>query len=58
MYKINAKTSAHRLSTITNADQILVFEEGRLSGQGKHDALQKTHPYYQKLWLNGRLTED
>ncbi|AZK48696.1 ABC transporter ATP-binding protein [Paenibacillus lentus] len=49
---------AHRLSTITSADQILVFEEGRLSGQGTHEALQKTHPYYQQLWHNGRLTED
>lgn len=49
---------AHRLSTITSAGQILVFEEGRLSGQGTHEALQKTHPYYQQLWHNGRLTED
>ena len=49
---------AHRLSTITNADKILVFEEGRLSGQGTHETLQKTHPYYQQLWHNGRLTED
>lgn len=49
---------AHRLSTITNADQILVFEEGRLSGQGTHEALLKTHPYYQKLWHNSSLTED
>lgn len=49
---------AHRLSTITSADQILVFEDGRLSGQGTHEALQKTHPFYQQLWRNGRLTED
>ncbi|MBG9824841.1 multidrug ABC transporter permease [Bacillus safensis] len=49
---------AHRLSTITSADQILVFEDGRLSGQGTHEELQKTHPYYQQLWQNGRLTED
>ncbi|WP_281237031.1 ABC transporter ATP-binding protein [Bacillus safensis] len=49
---------AHRLSTITSADQILVFEDGRLSGQGTQEELQKTHPYYQQLWQNGRLTED
>ncbi|WOD64828.1 ABC transporter ATP-binding protein/permease (plasmid) [Niallia taxi] len=49
---------AHRLSTITSADQILVFEEGRLTGQGTHASLQKTHPYYQQLWRNGHLTED
>lgn len=49
---------AHRLSTITSAGQILVFEEGRLSGQGTHEALLKTHPYYQQLWRNGHLNED
>ncbi|MER2109188.1 MAG: ABC transporter ATP-binding protein [Solibacillus sp.] len=48
---------AHRLSTITNADQIFVFEDGRLSGQGTHEALQQTHPYYQQLWMSGRLEE-
>ncbi|MER1998222.1 MAG: ABC transporter ATP-binding protein [Lysinibacillus sp.] len=48
---------AHRLSTITSADQILVFENGRLSGQGTHTELIQTHPYYEQLWQNGRLQE-
>jgi ATP-binding cassette subfamily B protein len=30
---------AHRLSTIKNADQILVMHEGQLVEQGNHDAL-------------------
>ncbi|MBD8036319.1 ABC transporter ATP-binding protein [Solibacillus sp. A46] len=48
---------AHRLSTITGADHILVFEEGKLSGQGTHEKLLQTHPYYEQLWMNGRLEE-
>ncbi|MBB5149303.1 ATP-binding cassette subfamily B protein AbcA/BmrA [Ureibacillus thermosphaericus] len=46
---------AHRLSTIINADQILIFEDGQLTGQGTHEALLKTHPYYQQLWRKGHL---
>ncbi|WP_284141347.1 MULTISPECIES: ABC transporter ATP-binding protein [unclassified Virgibacillus] len=40
---------AHRLSTITHADQILVFEDGRISGCGKHEELQENHLYYKQL---------
>ena len=45
---------AHRLSTITHADQILVFENGELSGQGTHTELLGINPYYQQLWSNAR----
>ena len=45
---------AHRLSTITHADQILIFEDGELSGQGTHTELLNSHPYYQQLWSNSR----
>lgn len=48
---------AHRLSTITGANQILVFEDGKLSGQGTHETLLQTHPYYGQLWMNDRLVE-
>ena len=30
---------AQRVSTITNADEILVLEDGRIVGQGTHDSL-------------------
>lgn len=40
---------AHRLSTITHADQILVFEDGLITGSGKHEELQENHTYYQQL---------
>ncbi|RME45834.1 MAG: ABC transporter ATP-binding protein, partial [Caldilineae bacterium] len=33
---------SQRVATIKNADQILVFDEGRLIGQGTHDELMET----------------
>jgi ATP-binding cassette subfamily B protein len=43
---------AHRLSTIRDADQILVFDQGRLSEQGRHDALAAQGGVYARLWHN------
>ncbi len=40
---------AHRLSTIQHADQILVLENGRVTGMGTHEELMANHSYYQKL---------
>ena len=40
---------AHRLSTIRGADQIIVLEEGDISGQGTHEELLKGHSLYGKL---------
>lgn len=40
---------AHRLSTITHANQILVFEDGQITGSGKHEELQESHTYYKQL---------
>lgn len=40
---------AHRLSTITHADQILLFENGVVTGQGTHQQLEASHSYYQQL---------
>lgn len=41
---------AHRLSTIRDADQILVFEQGRLTEKGQHDALVAQNRVYARLW--------
>lgn len=41
---------AHRLSTIVHADQITVIEQGRIAGNGTHEALLASCPLYQKLW--------
>lgn len=43
---------AHRLSTIRDADQILVFDQGRLAEQGRHDALVAQGGVYERLWHN------
>lgn len=40
---------AHRISTIQNADCILVFDKGRLVAQGKHNALLSENLLYKHL---------
>ncbi|AZB44733.1 ABC transporter ATP-binding protein [Bacillus sp. FJAT-42376] len=40
---------AHRLSTVVDADQILVLENGKLTGQGTHEELLNDHALYRKL---------
>lgn len=42
-------TVAHRLSTIEDADTILVFEEGKIVCRGKHATLLEECKSYQKL---------
>lgn len=42
---------AHKLSTIKNASNILVIEEGQIVNSGKHDELIKKPGLYQNLWL-------
>lgn len=41
---------AHRLHTITGADQICVFHEGQLSEKGKHDELLSENGRYADMW--------
>lgn len=41
---------AHRLSTVLNADRILVMEKGLIVGQGRHEELLQTSPLYAKLY--------
>ncbi len=36
---------AHRLSTVTNADQILVLQAGRIQATGTHTELMRTSLY-------------
>ncbi|KYC88579.1 ABC transporter ATP-binding protein [Heyndrickxia coagulans] len=40
---------AHRLSTIMNTDRILVLENGKITGDGKHETLYQTNAYYRNL---------
>jgi len=41
---------AHHLKTIQHADQILVFQKGKLLEKGKHQELLQKKGYYKKLW--------
>lgn len=43
---------AHRLSTVRNADQIIVMDHGRIVEQGNHDSLIAQRGYYFKLVEN------
>ena len=40
---------AHRLSTVVNADRIIVLKEGRIVESGPHEALMKLDGYYASL---------
>ncbi|MGC1303791.1 MAG: ABC transporter ATP-binding protein/permease, partial [Caulobacteraceae bacterium] len=41
---------AHRLSTVTDADEILVLEKGRIVERGAHDALLRKGGTYAAMW--------
>jgi ATP-binding cassette subfamily B protein len=49
---------AHRLSTITEADNIVLLASGELADQGKHEELLARAPLYKKLWDAHRESMD
>ena len=41
---------AHRLQSITNADQIVVLKEGCVAEKGTHEQLLQKNGLYARLW--------
>ncbi|WP_449402775.1 ABC transporter ATP-binding protein [Exiguobacterium artemiae] len=48
---------AQRVSTVMDADQIIVLEEGRVAGVGTHDELYETNEVYQEI-VKSQLSEE
>ena len=48
---------AQRVSTIRNADRIVVLDEGRVVGTGTHSELMQTCEVYREIVLS-QLTEE
>ena len=49
---------AQRVSTIVDADQILVLDDGRIVGRGRHTELVASCPTYQEIVASQRAAED
>ena len=49
---------AHRLSTVVDADRIVVLHEGRVVEAGKHHELLVENGYYSRLWLAQQRHDD
>ena len=49
---------AHRLSTVVNADTIIVLDKGRIAAQGTHTELLQSSPLYQHMWQSHINSKD
>ena len=58
---MHGKTSiliAHRISTIKNADKIIVLDEGKIVEEGTHEQLLKNNGVYAEMYDNQLLEEE
>ncbi|WP_262695949.1 ABCB family ABC transporter ATP-binding protein/permease [Kordiimonas aquimaris] len=49
---------AHRLSTVVNADEILVMEQGRIIERGTHKVLMEAEGTYYAMWQRQRAVSE
>jgi ATP-binding cassette subfamily B protein len=49
---------AQRVSTIIDADQIVVLEDGEIVGLGRHDELLESCPTYQEIVVSQRAAQE
>jgi ATP-binding cassette subfamily B protein len=52
---------AQRISTVLNADRIIVLDEGRIIASGKHAELMAASPVYREIYesqLGGGIRDD
>jgi ATP-binding cassette subfamily B protein len=48
---------AQRISTVLNADQILVLDKGRITAVGVHEELMENSPIYAEIYYS-QLADD
>ncbi|MEK7736946.1 MAG: metal ABC transporter permease, partial [Pseudomonadota bacterium] len=49
---------AHRLSTVMNADEILVLDQGRIIERGRHRSLLEENGAYAQMWALQQQEEE
>jgi ATP-binding cassette subfamily B protein len=58
---VKSKTSiiiAHRLSTVMQADQIMILGKGEILGIGSHQSLLNSNTHYQKYFVEQKVLSD
>ena len=49
---------AHKLSSIKNADRVILLDNGRIAASGTHDELTAYSAQYRQLWAISQETQN